>query len=184
MVGIGIVVTLIQFYNVKIPFAMTTDLGHILQTFIMSIVLTYMIGRKWQDANRSYAENKAKSEFMAKMSHEIRTPINGVLGMAQLLEKTELSQKQHHYAEVINHCSHTLLNVVNDILEYSKIEAGKLELEQESFNIHELLDNNNTVFTPQIVRKELAFSFSQDDNLPIWVKGDAKRLQQVLNNLF
>jgi CheY-like chemotaxis protein len=142
------------------------------------------VGASRERAHIAYAKNKAKSDFLAKMSHEIRTPINGVLGMAQLLSETPLSRKQQHYADVINHCSKTLLNVINNILEYSKIEAGKLELENTPFNIDDLLLNNNGLFWPQIHNKGLAYKFYLDPKTPHNLLGDPTRLQQVFNNVF
>jgi signal transduction histidine kinase/CheY-like chemotaxis protein len=173
-----------QFFNFNIPFEPSEEIGQLLQILILSLALSMDAGRSREKMHIAYAKNKAKNDFLAKMSHEIRTPINGVLGMAQLLSETPLSRKQQHYADVINHCSKTLLNVINNILEYSKIEAGKIELENTTFNLDDLLLNNNGLFWPQIHNKGLAYKFYFDPTIPRNLQGDPTRLQQVFNNVF
>ncbi len=160
------------------------ELGELIQIIIFSFALSIQVDKLREKSHIAYAKNKAKSDFLAKMSHEIRTPINGVLGMAQLLSETPLSRKQQHYADVINHCSKTLLNVINNILEYSKIEAGKIELEKTAFNLDDLLLNNNGLFWPQIHNKGLAYQFYFDPSIPHNLLGDPTRLQQIFNNVF
>ena len=173
-----------QLFVNKLPLNNQADIAQLLHIIILSFVLSMRIGKSREKVHIAYAKNKAKSDFLAKMSHEIRTPINGVLGMAQLLSETPLSRKQQHYADVINHCSKTLLNVINDILEYSKIEAGKLECEHTPFNLDSLLLNNNALFWSQIQKKHLHYRFLVDPNIPHNLIGDPARLQQIFNNLF
>ena len=181
----GALITILDlFVGFPMPLPQAANTGQLIYIAIISIALSMHIGKARAKAHMIYAENKAKSDFMAKMSHEIRTPINGVLGMAQLLSSTELSNKQKHYADVINHCGKTLLNVINDILEYAKIEAGKLELENQSFNLDQLLLKNNTIFWPQIQNKGLHYHYQLDPKVPHHLIGDPERLQQILNNLF
>lgn len=160
------------------------EIGELILVMVLSIALSLRIGKSQVSAHLSYAQNKAKSEFLAKMSHEIRTPINGVIGMAQLLAETPLSDQQQHYADVISHCSKTLLNVINDILEYTKIEAGKLELEQSTFRLDELVQKNNELFWPQIKAKHLFYQFWMEPGTPVYLTGDPSRIQQMLNNIF
>lgn len=171
-------------FEAKLPLNQKADLAQLLYIVILSFALSMRIGESREKAHIAYAKNKAKSDFLAKMSHEIRTPINGVLGMAQLLLETPLSRKQQHYADVISHCSKTLLNVINDILEYSKIEAGKLECEHTPFNLDALLLSNNALFWSQIQNKHLQYKFWIDPNIPHHLIGDPARLQQIFNNLF
>ena len=171
-------------FAIELPFVINGELGELIFVVLMSTGLALHLSEAREKAHLSYAQNKAKSDFMAKMSHEIRTPINGVLGMAQLLAETPLSRKQQHYADVISHCSKTLLNIINDILEYSRMEAGKLELEKAPFDLDALLLKNNELFWPQIQARQLEYHFHADVAMPCHVIGDAARLQQIFNNLF
>lgn len=126
--------------------------------------------------------NDAKSIFLSTMSHEIRTPMNGVLGMAELLASTALSIKQRRYLNVVQSSGKLLLNVINDILDYSKIEAGKMELESIDFNLNELLYGSATAFLHLSHQKNLDFHLLVDPELPEVLHGDPARLTQVVNN--
>jgi CheY-like chemotaxis protein/anti-sigma regulatory factor (Ser/Thr protein kinase) len=121
--------------------------------------------------------------FLANMSHEIRTPMNAVLGMLQLIKSTELSTQQHDYTSKAQIAAKSLLNLINDILDYSKIEAGKLELEQQPFNTEALLRELDVVLSPSVGKKNIELLFDIDSALPAAVEGDRLRLQQVLVNL-
>ena len=127
--------------------------------------------------------NEAKSEFLSIMSHEIRTPLNGVIAMGELLAETKLSRQQHEYVEVINHSAASLLAIVNDILDLSKIEAGKLELEEVDFNLRALIDSIQRIMEPAAQNKGLKFSVRFSEKPPRLAKGDPTRIRQVLFNL-
>ncbi|WP_026377215.1 PAS domain-containing hybrid sensor histidine kinase/response regulator [Aestuariibacter salexigens] len=127
--------------------------------------------------------SRAKSEFLANMSHEIRTPINGIIGMNDLLLKTELTAKQKHYAELAQTSSQTLLHLINDILDFSKIEAGKLHIERISFNLEELLSRFVDLYSFKAEQSSLAFNYRTLTTLPTFVKGDPGRIRQILTNL-
>ena len=129
------------------------------------------------------AASRAKSEFLANMSHEIRTPLNGVTGMLELLARTELDARQSRFVDVAGTSAASLLSVINDILDVSKIEAGKLELEQAAFALSELLADVVDMFAPQAASKGIELASLVPATLPTRVIGDPERLRQVLVNL-
>jgi signal transduction histidine kinase/DNA-binding response OmpR family regulator/HPt (histidine-containing phosphotransfer) domain-containing protein len=129
------------------------------------------------------AANIAKSQFLATMSHELRTPMNGILGMLQLLQNTALTDRQRDYASKSEGSTKTLLSLINHILDFSKVEAGKMTLEDEPFSLEQVLRDLSVVLTASRADKDIEVLFDIDPQLPKVVSGDALRLHQVLLNL-
>ena len=127
--------------------------------------------------------NLAKSRFLANMSHEFRTPLNGLSGMSELLASTRLDAEQRGYLETIQAASRSLLALVEDVLDISAIEAGKLRLKQEGFNLNELLEQINLMLRPEARSKRLDYAVTVMPEVPTQLRGDAQHLQQVLVNL-
>ncbi len=137
------------------------------------------------EAARQEAEKagRARADFLAAMSHEIRTPITGVLGMADLLAAAELPDKERRHVEAIRLSSRHLLAVVNDILDFSRVEAGKLRLERIDFGVPEVFERVRQLTAPQAAERGLELRFELDEHSPPVVRGDPTRLKQVLLNL-
>lgn len=137
-----------------------------------------------QDA-REAAERSAssKASFLANMSHEIRTPMNGVLGYADLLASSELTDEQREYVELIRDSGKSMMHLLNDVLDFSKIEAGQLSITKKVVDLPHMLNSTAKLVRPQANQKELKFEVLADANLPRWIVTDQMRLRQILTNL-
>jgi signal transduction histidine kinase/HPt (histidine-containing phosphotransfer) domain-containing protein len=129
------------------------------------------------------AANRAKSEFLANMSHEIRTPMNAIIGLAHLTLKTDLNHRQRDYLTKVSGAAQSLLRIVNDVLDVSKIEAGQLQLEHIRFNVHTIFDDLISIVGHRIAEKGLELRMDVGPELPAHLTGDPLRLSQVLLNL-
>ena len=127
--------------------------------------------------------DRAKSEFLANMSHEIRTPMNGVMGMAELLAKTDLDSKQKMFTDIIVKSGHALVTIINDILDFSKIDSGQVELDPQPFRLVEAVEDVATLVATKVTEKDLELAVRMQPGLPDMYIGDVGRIRQIVTNL-
>lgn len=148
-----------------------------------SLQLNQLLTQLENIAERERKTAIAKTTFLANMSHEIRTPLNGIIGMNRLLMATPLNAQQRQYADLVNGCGEGLATVINDVLDVSKLEAGKFVLRNEPFNLQEAVSDLINLHRPAAAEKNIDLQFIYEPNLPQVFLGDKCRIRQIINNL-
>lgn len=152
--------------------------------FLQSLILSYRFATSLKIAKeRAEESSKAKSQFLSTMSHEIRTPLNAVIGLSGLLSDSKLNPQQKEFSDTIKRSGESLLGIINNILDYSKIESGKLEVEEVEFNVRELIELVMELTSSVNTNDEVELVYYVEDRVPEFIIGDSTRLQQVLLNL-
>ena len=145
--------------------------------------LNQMIEQATRATHAADSANRAKSDFLATISHEIRTPLNGIIGFVEMLDETRLNEEQDDFLIRIKSSSEALMSLINDVLDFSKVESGHLNLELRDFSILPMINSLNSMFLSQAKEKGLSLKISVDESVPRKIRGDETRLRQILLNL-
>jgi two-component system sensor histidine kinase RpfC len=179
LLGFGSALLLSDYWSTHMSIAT----GLLVAMAVLPGYIAVLIRRLKAERQRAEEASRAKSEFLARMSHEIRTPLNGIIGSGELLKGCHLGPEERHYLETIDASSHTLLRLIENILDISKIEAGKLELEQTNFDLHSLINTTIGMFSPEAEQKGLRLTSTIGLDTPFRLIGDPHQLRQVLINM-
>lgn len=161
-----------------------TASGYIIFFIFQSLVLTYRFSMSMKKATlKAESASKAKSQFLSTMSHEIRTPLNAIIGLSDLLYRTPLNKVQEDYVKTVKLSGENLLSIINNILDYSKIESSSIELHEDEVDIQELVENVLDIIAPLNTKSALELIYSIDDSVPPYLITDSVKFQQVLINI-
>jgi signal transduction histidine kinase len=172
------------------PFVATRELSTLFFVINISTISTivfalsfYFIRSRTSALQKAEAANRAKTEFMANISHELRTPLNGIIGFTDLLTRTELKEQQRQYLNIVGQSANSLLDIINDILDFAKLQSGKVKLFPERVNLREFCQKTIDQVLAQANAKQLKLLVHVDDKCPVFVVMDPVRVRQVLLNL-
>ncbi|RNC85976.1 MAG: response regulator [Balneola sp.] len=175
---------ILVYFGLIQEYLLLSFLGYLFFFGLQSLVLSYRFADSLKTAKEQAEESsQAKSQFLSTMSHEIRTPLNAVIGLSGLLSESELNEKQKEFSQTIKTSGETLLSILNNILDYSKIESEKIELEHKEFDLKKLIQNVIEVNSPSFNDKDIKLSYELGNDVPLQLVGDSTRLQQILLNL-
>jgi signal transduction histidine kinase/ActR/RegA family two-component response regulator len=176
----------VEFYAPRLPCPDATLLNTLYPVLLQ---VAQFIRRRWDEASLRLAKeaaeaaNKAKSEFLSSISHEVRTPLHGIIGLTEILLSGELQDSQREYLRLVQSSSDTLLSLINDMLDFGKLEAARMTLEEVPFEIRPTLEANLKTFSVQAEQRGLIFRWHISPEVPGWLVGDPLRFQQVILNL-
>ena len=179
VLGFGLVVYEVPFWQDHLA----VTLGQFLVLIVLNLFFIILLKRLHENINALEEASSAKSNFLANMSHEIRTPMNAILGFVNVLKATEHDPARLKQFEIISSSGHSLLTIINDILDLSKIESGKVELESKSFETKEPFESAVILFGERASQKDITLHFDYDEKLPKYFVGDITRIKQILFNL-
>ena len=179
LIGFSTTISLSEYWQSNIPFSISL----LLVITLIPLYSIFLIKKLYTAINMAEKANQAKSRFLANMSHELRTPLNGVLGLGDLLRETELEQEQRNLVNTMQSSAKILLGLIEKVLDISKIEAGKIVITQEPFDLHSII--NSVMATQKVIAKtkSLQINSNIDSNIPFLLKGDQQYLRQILVNL-